>query len=74
MSTCARLILSIQMVTDDGVEMDDELAHTGSQGHIPAPFGFTRGLDGHYATDSIYSNKLIGRIIEPHNLTLCDLK
>ncbi|MDW9233904.1 hypothetical protein C7S15_8437 [Burkholderia cepacia] len=38
MSTCARLILSIQVVTDDGVETGDELAHTGSQGDLLAPF------------------------------------
>lgn len=74
MSTCARLILSIQMVSDDGVETGDELAHTGSQGHLLAPFGFARGLDVHYATDPIYSKKLIGRIIDPHNLTQYDLK
>lgn len=34
MSTYKGLILSIQVVTDDGIEMDDELAHTGDQGHL----------------------------------------
>ncbi|ALK22722.1 glycoside hydrolase family 73 protein [Burkholderia cepacia] len=45
-----------------------------ARAHLPDPFGFARGLDGHYATDPIYSKKLIGRMIEPYNLTQYDLK